>query len=170
MAVEADGSFGERLRRLREAAGLTQEELAERSGLTPNAIGMLERGLRRHPHPGTVRALTDALDLSGRQLEALIASVPRRGAAAQTPVTPPPILPDFPVPPTPIIGREREREEIGGFLCSGEGRLVTLTDPGGVGKSRLALGLARVWPGKVLATSRMVRCSCRSPRSVTPFS
>lgn len=56
-------SFAERLRHLRERAGLSQEELAERAGLTPNAISALERGARRHPYPNTVRALADVLGL-----------------------------------------------------------------------------------------------------------
>jgi transcriptional regulator with XRE-family HTH domain len=48
-------NFGVRLRRLREAAGLTQEELASRAGLTAKAISMLERGERKRPYPHTVR-------------------------------------------------------------------------------------------------------------------
>ena len=50
--VEARGeAFGARLRRLREAAGLTQEELAERAGLAAKAISALERGERQYPYP-----------------------------------------------------------------------------------------------------------------------
>ncbi len=49
-AVAQEGSFGARLRRLREAASLTQEELASRAGLSPNAVSALERGQRKHPH------------------------------------------------------------------------------------------------------------------------
>lgn len=37
-------TFGSKLRQLREAQNLTQEQLAERSGLTPHAISALERG------------------------------------------------------------------------------------------------------------------------------
>ncbi len=44
-------SFGEQLRRYRELAGLTQEQLAEKAGLTPKAVGALERGERRQPYP-----------------------------------------------------------------------------------------------------------------------
>ncbi len=44
-------SFGEQLRRYREAAALTQEELAERAGLTVDAISALERGRRQRPYP-----------------------------------------------------------------------------------------------------------------------
>jgi transcriptional regulator with XRE-family HTH domain len=56
--------FGDKLRWLRERAGFTQEELAERAGLTPHAISALERGTRTRPYPHTVRSLADALDLS----------------------------------------------------------------------------------------------------------
>ena len=47
----------------------------------------------------------------------------------------------LPAPPTPLIGREREIEELAGLL-RGVARLVTLTGPGGTGKTRLALGAA----------------------------
>ena len=56
--------FGTRLRNARLAAGLTQENLAERTGITPNAIGALERGEHRFPYPATVRALANALALT----------------------------------------------------------------------------------------------------------
>src|SRR3712207_8683089 len=46
-----------RLRKLRDAAGLTQEELASRSGLSAKNISDLERGARKHPYPHTVRSL-----------------------------------------------------------------------------------------------------------------
>src|SRR6185312_3487406 len=46
---------------------------------------------------------------------------------------------NLPVPASPLIGRERELQEVAG-LCSGaDARLVTFTGPGGVGKTRLAL-------------------------------
>src|SRR6185503_16144804 len=48
---------------------------------------------------------------------------------------------NLPAPPTPLVGREREIEELAGML-RGEARLVTLTGPGGTGKTRLALGAA----------------------------
>ncbi len=57
-------SFGMQLRRLREAAGLTQEELASRAGLSAVAVSVLERGKSRRPYPNTVRSLADALRLS----------------------------------------------------------------------------------------------------------
>jgi transcriptional regulator with XRE-family HTH domain len=78
-----EDSFAHHLRQWRERAGLTQEELAERARLTPNAISALERGERTHPYPNTVRALANALELSAPEHAALAATVPRRGATQQ---------------------------------------------------------------------------------------
>jgi predicted ATPase/DNA-binding SARP family transcriptional activator len=49
---------------------------------------------------------------------------------------------NLPVPPTPIVGRDRETETIQGLLWRQDVRLVTLTGPGGIGKTRLALDVA----------------------------
>ena len=48
----------------------------------------------------------------------------------------------LPLQPTPLVGREREVAEIADRLRSEEVRLLTLTGPGGTGKSRLALQAA----------------------------
>src|SRR5262249_32844188 len=70
-AVERQGDFGELLRIHRATAGLSQEALAARAGLTTQAISMLERGLRRTPRNSTVLRLADALRLRGSDREAL---------------------------------------------------------------------------------------------------
>jgi predicted ATPase/DNA-binding CsgD family transcriptional regulator len=49
---------------------------------------------------------------------------------------------DLPIPPTSLIGRERERSAIRVALAQEGVRLVTLTGPGGIGKTRLALDAA----------------------------
>ena len=137
--------FGRRLRRLREAVGLTQEELASRAGLTARAISMLERGERKHPYPHTVRSLADALELSEGERAVLIEAVPRRGDDnAPVPVEAAGTYSfALPVFLTPLLGREREVEEIGELLGQTAVRLLTLTGTGGIGKTRLGIEAAR---------------------------
>src|SRR5215212_2401605 len=135
--------FGRRLRRLRETAGLTQEELAEKADLSAKGISDLERGERRRPYPNTVRALSDALELPEDERAPLLATVPRREsfrAAATTAAVSEHVLQ---VPSTPLVGRERDLEVIKASLHRSEVRLLTLTGTGGVGKTRLALEAVR---------------------------
>ena len=88
---EGPGQFAEQLRRFRERAALSQEELAARAGLTGKAVGALERGERRRPYPHTVRALADALGLDDDEREALTAAArPRRPKPRPRPADPGP--------------------------------------------------------------------------------
>jgi predicted ATPase/DNA-binding SARP family transcriptional activator/Tfp pilus assembly protein PilF len=50
---------------------------------------------------------------------------------------------NLPVPPTPLVGRERELDELAALLDRRDARLITLTGAGGSGKTRLALEAAR---------------------------
>jgi transcriptional regulator with XRE-family HTH domain len=59
--------FASLLRRARRAAGLTQEELAERAGISVDAISALERGLSRAPHQDTLELLAEVLQLSAEE-------------------------------------------------------------------------------------------------------
>ena len=133
-------SFGARLRGLRKAAGLTQEELASRAGLSAKAIGMLERGQRNHPYPHTIKVLADALELSEGKRAALLAIALQRGKVKPAASTGAPES-NLPTPSTSLLGRKRELGEISTFLR--KARLLTLTGTGGVGKTRLAIDAAR---------------------------
>jgi tetratricopeptide (TPR) repeat protein/transcriptional regulator with XRE-family HTH domain len=57
------GEFGRLLRRYRTIAGLTQEDLAMRSGLSARAVSNIERGRTGRPYAHSVRLLADALML-----------------------------------------------------------------------------------------------------------
>ncbi len=59
--------FGDLLRRYRLAAGLTQEELAERAQVSPRAISDLERGARNRPWRETTQLLATALKLDAAE-------------------------------------------------------------------------------------------------------
>ena len=61
MADQGNEAFGTVLRRQRRAAGLTQEELAARAGLSARGIADLERGARHTPRRDTVELLAQAL-------------------------------------------------------------------------------------------------------------
>lgn len=132
-------TLGGVLRALREAAGLSQEELAERAALSPHAISALERGTRTRPYPHTLRSLATALDLGEGERARLFAAVPARaprapsGASTDRPR-------DLPVPASLLVGRDDDVSRVGDLLRTG--RLVTLSGPGGVGKTRLALAVA----------------------------
>jgi predicted ATPase/DNA-binding XRE family transcriptional regulator len=134
------GSFGAQLKALRDAAGFTQEELATIAGLSVHAVSALERGERRRPHVETVRALSAALDLTGATRDALFVSAraPARDAKDE--------LSDRPLPSslTVLLGRDADLQTLRRCYADDGARLITLTGPGGSGKTRLALELARV--------------------------
>jgi transcriptional regulator with XRE-family HTH domain len=121
---------------LREARALTQEELAERAGVTVKAVGALERAERTRPYPHTVRSLAEALGLDEEERAQLLARVPPRGGAA---VAPSAVAQAVPSPGAPLLGRDAEVDQVVALLGDQGRRLVTLTGPGGVGKTRVAL-------------------------------
>ena len=160
------GSFGGQLKTLREAAGFTQEELATIAGLSVHAVSALERGQRRRPHVDTVRALSAALDLTGATRDALIGSARSSGQDEA--------VDEFsgvslPLALTPLLGRVAEVERLRQWQTDPAARLITLTGPGGVGKTRLALEIARAIAAE--GATRVVfvpLAAIRNPANVAP--
>src|SRR5512145_1880555 len=126
------GSFGARLKALREAAGYTQEELATIAGLSVHGVSALERGERRRPHVETVRALSAALDLAGPTRDAFLASA---RAAVHTTASDELSRESLPLPLTVLIGRHADLETLQQWFAEPASRLITLVGPGGVGKT-----------------------------------
>ena len=134
MAQDESTSFGQLLKHRRLLRGMTQEILAETSGLGIRSIQGLERG-ETQPRRETLRRLAEALQLSGEQIEELERAgrpLPRhRHASANH---------NLPVQLTTFIGRERELVQLTKRLRSTH--LLTLIGTAGCGKTRLALELA----------------------------
>ncbi|MGZ0146586.1 ATP-binding protein [Kribbella sp. WER1] len=123
--------FGGLLRRHRREAGLSQEGLAELAGLSVDAIAALERGRRRAPRAQTLRLLADALRLGDQDRLRLTAAARQETDTARMPLRPPP------VPTSELVGRSTELTTTTRLLRQRITRLLTLTGPGGVGKTRL---------------------------------
>jgi predicted ATPase/DNA-binding XRE family transcriptional regulator len=143
------GSFAEVLRRSRLAAGLSQEALAERAGISVRGLSDLERGLSRAPRLHTLAQLADALGLDAAARQALtVASgyltVGDRltESAFIAAARPAPAQHSLPGYLTGLLGRQDDVKTVCDLLRRATVRALTLTGPGGVGKTRLAVQVA----------------------------
>lgn len=139
--MQEPSSFGALLKHYRLAAGLSQEALAARASLSARTISDLERGVHATPHTDTLGLLTGALSLTDQQRTLLLASA--RPTEAFVDIPPRSHSLDFPIPPTRLVGRERERSHTLELLRRASTRLFTLTGPSGVGKTQFALQLVQ---------------------------
>src|SRR5580658_5384094 len=132
--MSARPAFSELLREQRHTAGYSQEELADRAGISLGAIGSLEQGLRRAPHRDTVKALADALGMSdAARREFEDAAARARGRQRRSVSGVPPSLTSF-------IERN-ELSELKELVA--DHRLLTVTGSPGIGKTRIATEVAR---------------------------
>ncbi|MDQ2808216.1 MAG: tetratricopeptide repeat protein [Chloroflexota bacterium] len=133
-------AFGTLLKQRRKAQDLTQAELADRVGCAASTIRMIEAGERRASRQ-LVALLADRLGVAPEARAAFI-------QAARAVVLPDPArsAQDLPTYLTPLLGRAGEIAALTARLrttaTQGRARLLTLTGPAGVGKTRLAVAVA----------------------------
>ena len=153
--MDEEFTFGQWLRTSRRGHDLTQAELARKVGCAAGTIRKLESDELRPSREIAARIAAQfavpaaegeafvafargLADLPLRQRRALrpSATTVARGAPPCEPSQP------LPLPATPLIGREQEVAAVRQQLSQPAVRLVTLTGPGGIGKTRLALQVA----------------------------
>lgn len=134
-------AFAAVLRRHRVAAGLTQQDLAERAGISTRSVSDLEREINLRPRHSTAEMLADGLGLDGAERKSFLGSARIRRSTAGPPESH--AQTQFAAAAHPLLGRQREMQTIEDMLFRHDARLLTLTGPGGVGKTRLAIEVAR---------------------------
>ena len=172
MTTPQPPSFWSLAQALRDLAGLTQEELARKAGLSVPTIGNLERGRSQTPYRPTVRNLAGALELSGEDRAGLLAALgtaPEPDARTGRQVLEGNFL--GALPSRRLVGREEELGRVLGALEAvpgeaGTGRMVLLAGEAGIGKTRLAQEVSvHAWErGFHVASGR-----CYEAQSGVPF-
>lgn len=127
--------FGTVLRTLRAATGLTQEELADRSGLSVRAIRNLESGRTARPQRQSVALLATALGLAERDRATLLAAAGRPAPVLAGRCELPPDVPE-------LFARDAATAALTRLLTTDGPRLAVLTGGPGVGRTALAVRVA----------------------------
>lgn len=137
-----DISFGEWLRQRRHILDLTQQELADQVGCARITLRRIEAGALK-PSKELAQILLEKLGVPEAERDIWLrfarglSGIP--GNRVDDPIAKKPLT-NLPVALTSFIGREREQAEIKALIT--KNRLVTLTGPGGSGKTRLAMQVA----------------------------
>src|SRR5579859_3262561 len=157
-ADATDGkAIGALVRRVRQRAGLTQEEVAAKTGLSVRAIGDLERGLTTKPHRSSLELLAEVLELP-EPTRAQLIEPSRRSLAADTMEIPlarhtdgQPVPAQLPTDIADFTGRDSQVKQLCTLLSGGgEGhgsaavRISLVVGTGGLGKTALAVHVAHM--------------------------
>jgi predicted ATPase/transcriptional regulator with XRE-family HTH domain len=133
-------ALGELLRSLRSAALLSQEALAERSGLSTRTVSDIETGSARTPRLITVMLLAEAMGLSPTDRQCLQDAA--RKPAARPAGTIRTFTATSAIQAAALVGRDADVASAVALLSREDVRLVTLVGPAGVGKTSLATKVA----------------------------
>ncbi len=132
--------FGQLLVHYRIAVGLSQRRLAVQSGLSERAVRDLERGAVARPRRESVRALARALGLCGDDLVGFVAAAEPTGRRS--------VPMDLSWPPaSDLVGRRSELRALADLVTVARHRIITVTGPAGIGKSRLVAALVAAMRG-----------------------
>jgi predicted ATPase/transcriptional regulator with XRE-family HTH domain len=144
-------SFGYWVRRRRKALDLTQQQLADQVGCAAVTIRTIESGAR-NPSEAMAERLALCLELEGTERAAFLRAAHSVIAVDDlpSPVVSAPALSSSltrlraepPAAPNRLIGRARELAQLGALIKRPSVRLVTLTGPGGIGKTRLLAAIS----------------------------
>lgn len=157
--MESEVSFGAWVIRRRKALDLTREHLAQNIGCSVSALRKIESDERR-PSRQLAELLANCLEVAPEQrstflqvarghlrVERLDSPTPAAATGLATAQDLPRQVRPVPTPPTPLVGREAELAALARLLHDPQCRLLTLTGPGGIGKTRLALEVALTQQG-----------------------
>lgn len=165
MAIRRVVAFGDLLRHYRRRARLTQEQLAERAGLSVRAISDLERGVNRAPYRSTVARLAAALDLQEPDRTALEQMSSRYGTKSGDSSIDR-VEPWEPLSLTPLVGREPELELLRRHMRGESPPLLALAGEPGIGKTRLLDAAGDLATGLDLP---VMRAGCQRSAGEQPY-
>lgn len=153
MKMDSPDTFGEWLRQRRDELRLSREEFARRVGCSVSALRKIEDGERR-PSVQIADLIANCLDILPEERSTFVRvargelsvdrlpSVSKQISSTTVSSVSTTLRINLPLLPTPLIGRQREVEELGKLLRDPQCRLLTLVGPGGMGKTRLAIETA----------------------------
>jgi predicted ATPase/transcriptional regulator with XRE-family HTH domain len=184
-----DYSFGNWIKRRRKTLDMTQQELAQRVGCSISLIFKIESDERR-PSRQIAELLAEQLEIPSDQrdlflkvarqektIDGLDSLSPRFDTFGNASLSgtkpasvPHPHHSNLPISPTSLIGREHETDMIVKQLSDPNCRMLTLTGPGGVGKTRLAIEVARQFEAQVSdGVFFLSLAGINSPESIIPI-
>ena len=178
--MQDDMIFGQRVRQHRRELDLTQEDFAQRVGIATETVSKIERGERR-PSKHVAERMAQVLELSAGDRPAFVRAArallndsadtlaPPPSAALSAVAAPRRPRVNLPTPTTALVGRATELAELERLLSDPDCRLLTVSGPGGIGKTRLAIeATARQAAGFVDGAAFVALAPVAAPDLVAP--